>query len=140
MKKNSLIRKIYLYSFSLLGLVLLIISSIRFLDMGLKAFVFTKAEEQEKLNYYRPPMVYSVEKLGEITSEEVNLSEEQKQIINEMIIDYQQWKEETAQINFLTSRRHREASSNLAMILIGLPLYLYHWFIIKKEEKLVVDK
>jgi len=138
--KYSLVRKIYLYFFSLLGLILLIIAGIRFLDMGLKVFIFTQAEEQERLNYARPPLVYPVEKLGEITQGENNLSEEQRQIIGEMIADYRQWEEKTNQTDPLVSRRQREASSNLAMILIGFPLYLYHWLIIKKEEKLIVDK
>ena len=35
-----LIRTIYLYLFALLGLALLTIGGVRFVDMGLKAFVF----------------------------------------------------------------------------------------------------
>ena len=41
-----LIRTIYLYLFALLGLVLLTIGSIRFVDMALRAFVFTKADQE----------------------------------------------------------------------------------------------
>jgi hypothetical protein len=31
--------------------------------------------------------------------------------------------------------RQREISGSLAMILVGLPLYLYHWRMIQKEDK-----
>ena len=48
MGKHSLIRTIYLYLFACLGLVLLTIGGVRFLDMGLKAFVFTKAEQEQR--------------------------------------------------------------------------------------------
>ena len=63
MKKDSLIRTIYLYAFALLGLIFLCISGIRFLDMGLKAFVFTQADEQMKMEYARPIMPYSYERI-----------------------------------------------------------------------------
>ena len=43
-----LIRTIYLYLFALVGLALLISGSVRFVNMGLKAFVFTKAEQDMK--------------------------------------------------------------------------------------------
>jgi len=46
---KNIIRTIYLYIFALLGLVLVIIGGVRFVDMGLKAFVFTKAEEEDKM-------------------------------------------------------------------------------------------
>jgi len=49
MEKHSLVRTIYLYLFALVGLTLLVIGTVRFVDMGLKAFVFTKAEQAEKV-------------------------------------------------------------------------------------------
>jgi len=140
MKKSSLLRKIYLYSFSLLGLVLLVIAGIRFLDMGLKAFVFTQAEEQQKVDYMRPTTIYSIEKLQSLESVEQGLSEDEKIQIRQMIQSYQEWQEQKEKVDPIIANRHRNASSSLAMILIGLPLYLYHWLTIKKEEKLVVDK
>lgn len=98
MGKHSLIRTIYLYLFACLGLVLLTIGGVRFLDMGLKAFVFTKAEQEQRYDV-KPSL--SVE----------------------------------PEVSYVTVKRHRDASLNLSLILIGLPLYLYHWRIIKKETK-----
>ena len=49
--KYHLIRKIYLYTFSLVGLVLVVIGGVRLVGLGLKAFVFTKADV-----YYEYPM------------------------------------------------------------------------------------
>ncbi len=98
MEKHSLIRTIYLYLFACLGLVLLTIGGVRFLDMGLKAFVFTKAEQEQRYGT-KPP-----------------LSDE-------------------PEVSYVTAKRHEDASLNLSLILIGLPLYLYHWRTIKKETK-----
>ncbi|HDZ54555.1 MAG TPA: hypothetical protein ENI19_02255 [Candidatus Nealsonbacteria bacterium] len=136
MKHYPLIRTIYLYLFALLGLVLLIIGGVRFVDMGLRAFVFTKAEEEQRLLRKEPPyMPYSIQKIEELQENEERLSEEEKAAIGQWLTDYKDWQERRSKIDYLTSKRHRDASVNLALILVGLPLYLYHWRIIRKETK-----
>jgi hypothetical protein len=141
MNHYPLIRTIYLYLFALLGLVLLIIGGVRFVDMGLKAFVFTKAEEEQRLIYKQVPsvpyLVQRVEKSQQETEEkkEACLSEEEKAAIEQWLADYKDWQEKRSKIDYVAVKRHREASSNLAMILVGLPLYFYHWRIIKRETK-----
>jgi len=134
MKKHSLVRTIYLYLFTLLGLVLLTIGGVRFLDMGLKAFVFTKAEEEQRIMQLQPPMFYQTEKIEKLQDEE-GLSEEEKATIKRWLTDYEEWEERRSKIDYVIARRHRDASMNLALILVGLPLYLYHWQIIKKETR-----
>ncbi|MDA2936004.1 hypothetical protein MYX06_02195 [Patescibacteria group bacterium AH-259-L05] len=135
MKSHSLVRTIYLYVFALLGLVLLTIGSVRFVDMGLRTFVFTLADGERRLEYKRPPIYYPVERLEKVQAGEEGLSEQEKGEIRRMIGNYKQWEEQRQDIDPITSRRHRNASTNLALILIGLPLYLYHWGVIKKEAK-----
>ena len=48
-------------------------------------------------------------------------------------MEYERWKEQVARIDPVRARREREAARSLAMILIGLPLYLFHWRIIRRE-------
>lgn len=137
---SPLIRAIYLYLFALLGLVLLTIGGVRFVDMGLKAFIFTKADEEERLIYNQAPPVpcsiNEIEKLQQKTEEEkkICLSKEEKSTFEQLLVDYKNWKGRS-KIDYVASRRHRDASLNLAMILIGLPLYFYHWRIIRQETK-----
>ena len=137
MKKHSLIRAIYLYLFALIGLALLIIGSVKFVDMGLKAFVFTKAEESQEVRqmykYYSVPP-FSMDRVEEY-QEEVELSTEEKAALKQWVIDYERWQEAEAKIDYLASQRQKEASNNLAFILIGLPLYLFHWRIIRRETR-----
>ena len=139
MKKSSTIRTIYLYLFALLGLIFLTIGCVRFLDMGLKAFVFTKAEEEQRMNYKQPPVNYEmIQRLEKVSTEEgEEFSDKEKIQIKNMIESYKKWEEEVDKIDPITSRRHRDASINLSLMLVGLPLYLYHWFVIKKETKRV---
>jgi len=134
-KHYPLIRTIYLYLFALIGLALLISGTVRFVNMGLKAFVFTKAEQDMKIDYERPmlpPM--SVEKVEQI-SDGAELSESERAQIKNWLENYKQWEGEREEVDYLTSRRHRDAATNTSMILVGLPLYLYHWFIIRRETK-----
>jgi len=131
MKHYPLIRTIYLYLFAIIGLVLLVIGGVRFVDMGLKTFVFTKAESDYDYNRMVTPP-YSIERIENI-GEGGSLSEDEKNSIEQWLIDYKKMSEE--KISYVTINRHKNASINLAMILIGLPLYLYHWLVIKKETK-----
>lgn len=45
---------------------------------------------------------------------------------------------EEYQKNQKSAQRQRDAAKALAMIIIGLPLYLYHWLLIGKDSKEVV--
>jgi hypothetical protein len=136
--KNSLIRTIYLYSFSLLGLILMVIGSVNFLDMGMRAFIFTKADEGMNDNYMMScPPTAVMEKFGKVdgnASESFNLTIEDKEMMSMWKQDYKNWKD-MPKVDYVTQQRHRDASNNLALIVIGLPLYLYHWFVIRKELK-----
>ena len=132
-----MIRAIYLYLFTIVGLSLLVAGGVRFIDMGLKAFVFTKADESERIQqkfYSMPPIpVTGVEKLQEQEGEE--LTADEKATLKQYLEEYKKWQAESEKIDYVASRRQSDAATNLAMILVGLPLYLYHWRLIKKEIK-----
>jgi len=133
LEKHTLVRTIYLYLFTIVGLALLTIGMVRFIDMGLKAYVFTKADDPETIQYryyYSAPV--PLEKL-ETYQESEELTADEKETLKSFLTNYKEWEEKEAKIDYLASKRQREASSNLAMILVGLPLYLYHWRIIKRE-------
>lgn len=118
MNKYPLIRKIYLYLFALIGLVLITIGCVRLVSLALKTYVFTKADV-----YYDYPMARPV-KIAPVEGEKV---EEFQQPTKEELEEYQN-KQQAA-------NRQREAAESLAFIIVGLPLYLYHWNVIKKDKK-----
>jgi hypothetical protein len=136
MEKHSLVRTIYLYIFACLGLVLLTIGSVNFLNMGLKVFVFTGAEQEERIMNKQPQAMYFADDAVMAKSiKSCSLTTEQKQQIDYWVNDYKNWKETYAQIDYVSSRRQKEASINLSLIVIGLPLYLYHWTVIKRDVR-----
>ena len=100
------LRLLYLYLFSFVGLLITIIGSIQLVDLAMKSYVFKVSD----YTYYSDPIV----------SEKTTISAEEIQKRNE-----------TEQ----TNQRKRQLSTAISMILIGTPVYLYHWKTIKKENK-----
>ncbi len=111
MTKYPLIRKIYLYTFTLVGLVLITIGGVRLVSLALKVYVFTKADQ-----YYEYPAVQPVKPGAESA------------------VPSRQELEEF-QRNQRTSQRQRDAAESLATMIVGAPLFLYHWNRIKKDQK-----
>lgn len=139
MEKHPLVRTIYLYLFTIVGLALLVVGCVRFLDMGLKVFIFKQADAPERLmqqfscqNMYYAPV--SPTKLEENQTSGAFTAEEQA-AIKSFLENYKKCEEEGVKINYVTSQRQRDASNSLAMILVGLPLYFYHWRTIGREIK-----
>jgi hypothetical protein len=120
------------------------IGTVRFLDMGLKAFVFTKADDEEFFNYSMPPYKPEfVDRYGATLEKaasnkeavSVKLTSDEVLILNSSISEWKNWEEKRSKVDVKVSRRQRDASINLALMVVGLPLYLYHWFTIKKDTK-----
>jgi len=102
------LRLLYLYLFSFVGLLITIIGGIQLLDLGLKTYVFRVSD----YTYY--PEAMPVEGGKPVVSPEESRRRNEDEAANQ---------------------RKRQVSNSLAMILIGGPVYLYHWKTIKKENK-----
>lgn len=122
MERKELIRAIYLYLFSLVGLVLVVIGLVQLVDLGLKTYIFTNADQ---IITYPPYPVKPVPS---------SLDEKQVQPTPEELADYERKQKETQRAQE-ASNRARTASNALAMIIIGTPLFLYHWKTIQKDKK-----
>ncbi|KKS94806.1 MAG: hypothetical protein UW68_C0040G0015 [Candidatus Collierbacteria bacterium GW2011_GWB1_44_6] len=103
------LRLLYLYLFSFVGLLITVIGSIQILDLGLKTYVFKVSE----YTYYAEPVISPDGK------QSPGISVEEQRSRNE---------------NEQNNQRKRQLSNSLSMIIVGIPLYLYHWKTIKKEN------
>lgn len=115
--KSFNIRLLYLYLFSFVGLLITVIGCIRLLELGMKVYVFKGADQY---SYYEAKSLTPDGTTKEMTAEEQQAYDEKQK---------KQQEEETVR------SRQREFSGALAMIIVGSPLYLYHWRTIKKEAK-----
>ena len=114
------IRLLYLYLFSFVGLLITVIGSTSLVSLGLKVYVFNNADIQDYQNYreIKPMPERTPEGEDFIALPEVSEEERAAGLLKEA-----------------TKRRQREVSNSLSMIIVGIPLYLYHWGTIKKEKK-----
>lgn len=103
------LRLLYLYLFSFVGLLITIIGAIQIVDLTLKTYVFQVSE----YTYY--PETVPVEGGKPAISVEESRKRNEEEASNQ---------------------RKRQMSNSLAMILIGAPVYLYHWKTIKKEAQI----
>lgn len=137
MAKFSLVKILYLYLFSAIGLIIFIIGSVDLINLGLKTYVFTYAEKSAWETYHpQPPLPFfspnlTPEKLDEKIC---NLSDEEKNFLRQWMADYQNWQTQYKNINYALAEKQKKLSLDLAMIIVGLPLYIYHWLIVKKEK------
>jgi hypothetical protein len=116
---NLTLRKSFLYIFATVGLVLCIIATVSLINLGLKTYVFTKADYP----CYRPygPEIMIKDPNG------AELSQEEKDRANA--------EAERQCADQRASDKQRQASNAIAMLIVGLPLYAYHWITIRKEKQ-----
>ncbi|MBT3249805.1 MAG: hypothetical protein HN846_02370 [Candidatus Pacebacteria bacterium] len=100
------IRLLYLYLFAFVGLFTTIIGSVQLVDLGLKTYVFKVSNRV----YYPEPRL---EGQAQLSVEELDRRSQEEE----------------------SNQRKRQMSNSLAMIIVGVPVYLYHWKTIKKEKE-----
>jgi hypothetical protein len=107
MRIIEIIKLIYIYLFSAIGLILVIIGTVKLIDLGLKVYVFKQAD------FFYSPKIYPEIVQGEkLTPEEIAKREEEQRKADE--------------INRIAERQ-RTASNAIALIIVGLPVFIYHW-------------
>ena len=109
----------YLYLVSLISLVIIVIGSVGLINLALKQWVFTKADQDFYYSYPRPtcPIDASgktLEGCTEPTAQE--LVEQEKQ-----------------QRDSRTAQKQRDAAQYLAMIIVGTPVFVFHFKLARKE-------
>ncbi|MFZ5982627.1 MAG: hypothetical protein ACOYS2_03615 [Patescibacteria group bacterium] len=130
-KTAKLIRTIYLYVAVLISLIFVAVGTGRLLNAGLKYYFFPKAE---KAGYNRcnqqPPISSCVELKNSGAT-----SEEQKAQIDQLTKDYENWKNENSGEECLSVERQGNVVDSMTMLIIALPICLFHWRIIRKDKE-----
>lgn len=104
MKTN--LRLLYLYLFSFIGLLIVVIGGIQMVNLGMKLAFFKDADR-----YYIATPPLNEKGVPMETKEEMEKRQEVE----------------------IKNQRQRDFVESFSMMVVGLPLYLYHWSIIKKE-------
>lgn len=108
------IKKVYLYLVSLISLVMVIFAATMLINMGLKSWVFKAAD-----NY----PVYPVTCLQSPDSSAGTKTQ--------ACPDRQQQDEYQKAAN--KSTKERQAAQSIALLIVALPVFIYHWKLARKE-------
>lgn len=120
--KTVLIKTVYFYAVSLIALMMIVFSTADLVNLGLKTWIFPKAD----LNEYRdPPCSAMIMKDPTI--------QETEEIYQNRIVQCEQSRIDETEARAI--RKQRDAVRDLSFLAVGIPLFLFHWITIRKEYK-----
>lgn len=121
-EKIMILKNIYLYLVSFVALMMMVTALYSLIDTGLRTWVLTEADS----NYYNKPMmieraIYDQEgEKRQMTEEEIQAEEEK-------------WEKNQEQNR--TADLQRDLARNISILIIALPLFSYHWYLVRKKER-----
>ena len=113
------LKKAYLYLISVISLVIWVIGAIMLLNMALKTWVFTKAEQSY---YYNP------------CDERVPSPKSSDGVIPAPCTAEERARHDQRERDNRMAQKQRDAAQALAMIIIAAPVWLGHWRLAKREQ------
>lgn len=129
--KSKLIRTIYLYVAALISLIFTAVGAGTLLNTGMKYYLFSEAE---KKSYWecnqQPPMLGG----PDVSAYKTIATEDQKKQLDQLLEDYKNWRENSVGEKCLKPARQNKIVDALTMLIIALPIFLFHWGIIMKEK------
>ncbi len=136
MKPKNLIRNIYVYLATFIGLMMIVIPVVDMLKLSLESWVFPLAQE----DYYdydtRAPEPYALEMLDEdVLEKNTRLSEDDKTALKEWKEDYRAWQERQETIDWKKVEIQQDLVRDISTLLVGLALFLTHGAVLHRDKK-----
>jgi hypothetical protein len=123
-KATQTIRSIYFYAVSIIALFMLVFSCVDLVNLGLKTWVFKNADPSYSVcipgnaGTYNGPMIPATD-----TKTAVGPTQEQCDLQNKQNADN------------ISRQNQSSAVRDLSMLVVALPLFLFHFRIVQKEWK-----
>ncbi len=132
-KLNS-IRNFYFYLVALIALMMIVWGTANLINLGLTTWVFKTAD---KADDWAPPVPYMITemKADETVArcaEKCDLTVDEKQQIQNWLADYKNWQNQQGIMK--VARKQKNAVRDISMLVVGIPLFLWHWKIVSKES------
>lgn len=118
---STILKLVYLYILSFVGIVITVVASIGMLNLVLKNYVF----QVNDYGYYYSPEVCRTPKGVDNAAVPATPAEVEK---------CEQDQKERSRLESQNQIK-RDLSSQIAGLVVGLPLWLYHWKRIRKEKE-----
>lgn len=120
MPKPSIIRSLYFYVIAIIGLMMVVFSTADLINLGLKTWVFPNADDN---NFgYACPLVAPAPAPDGVKAPPVDV---RKQCLED---------QKTAKDRQVL-QRESNAVRDLSFLIVGIPLFLFHFRVVQKERK-----
>ena len=119
------IKSLYFYLVSFVALMMVVFSTADTINIALKTWVFTAADKDM---YYMPPCAVQLETTDRPpvkTMPATSVEDCEKQ--NELNLKQQE--------SSRTAQKQRDVVRDISMIVVGIPLFLIHWRIVRSKEE-----
>ena len=123
--RGKTIKSIYFYLVSFVALMMVVFSTADIINIALKTLVFKAADKDM---YYMPPCAIQMEAAARPdvkSAPAVSVEDCEKQ--NES----NKKQQETGRM----AQKQRDVVRDISMIVVGIPLFLIHWRILRKKEE-----
>ena len=119
----TVIKNIYFYLVSFVALMMVVFSLADLINLGLKTWVFTKADDN---SYYGGPAascaVLPATPDGKLSA------------ISQQDCEKQQTEQQRQQKDAALAQKQRDAVRDISMIVVGTPLFILHWTVVRRKE------
>ncbi|MDD5040157.1 MAG: DUF5671 domain-containing protein [Patescibacteria group bacterium] len=135
-EQHNPVRTAYYYFVSLAALVMTVVSVGMFLNLALKNWVFPSVGDAQRnssqvtmgVDEYSISGVQSVVTCGATCG----LDTQTVSLAQQWIVDFNSW---NSSIDEANNNTDRQAAGIIPFILFGVPLFWYHWSVVRKESK-----
>ncbi len=133
---KTLIRNIYLYLATFVGLMMIVIPAGQLLKLGMQAWIFPLAMDQEYKYEETYPVKPYISRIDENTDlATIKLTTEEIDILTNWQMDYKTWQESHGGIDWKMARIQQQTTNNLSILLVGLAVFLAHGYVLRKDKK-----
>lgn len=136
--ERSVIRPTYFYFVALGSLIMMVVAGGFLINIALKTWVFPQAGKVDEAASKAVPIEItpSPEKAGVqslITcGEKCGLDKDTIDLAKQWVIDYDVWQTEVSKP---VNNTQRSAAASIPYVVLGIPLFWYHWSVARKESK-----
>lgn len=135
---RGVIRPTYYYLVSFASVLMIVIAGGFLINVILKTWVFPSASDADNLESRVYPMQMSTFETAPVDSiiscgEACSLDQNTVTLAGEWKTDYTNWQDKSGEYSY--NNTQRQAASAIPFILLGIPLFLYHWRVVRKEHQ-----
>ena len=134
--KRNIIRQIYLYAVSIISLFLLVFSAGQIVNIGLKTWVFPKADPNYNQRCDDSGNIYYGGGPAPMATKPIDANG-QPVAVKEPTAEEKAAAKKTCEQNLADQRsadRQNQLVSALSMLLVALPVFIFHFRIVQKER------